>query len=61
MQRTPNLRKQKESNKTNIEEEEVDQNNMHKILITEFNEQTGRKEQTEGGKNGEKNHNEGDV
>jgi hypothetical protein len=34
---------------------------MHKILVIEFNKQTGRKEQTEGGKNGEKNHNEGDV
>jgi hypothetical protein len=39
----------------------VDRHNMHKILVTEFNEQTRRKEQTEGGKNGGKNHNEGDV
>jgi hypothetical protein len=61
MQHTPNLWKQKESNKINIEEEEVDRDNMHKILVTEFNEQTRRKEQTEGGKNGGKNHNEGDV
>jgi len=54
MQHTPNLWKQKESNKINIKEEEVDRDNMHKILVTEFNEQTRRKEQTEGGKNGGK-------
>lgn len=32
---------------------------MHKISITKFTEQTRKKEQTEGGKSGEKNHNEG--
>jgi hypothetical protein len=56
-----NFREQKESNKTNIEEKEEDQNTMHKISITKFTEQTGKKEQMEGGKNGEKSHNEGDA
>jgi hypothetical protein len=54
-----NLREQKELDKTNIEEKEEDQNTMHKISITKFTEQTGRKEQIEGGKSGDKSHNEG--
>jgi hypothetical protein len=33
---------------------------VHEISIVEFAAQTGRKEQVEGGKNGEKSHNDGD-
>ncbi len=41
-------------------EEEEDHDVVHEISIVEFATQIGRKEQVEGGKNGEKSHNNGD-
>jgi hypothetical protein len=43
-----------------IVEEEEDRDVVHEISIVEFATQTRRKEQVEGGKNGEKSHNDGD-
>ncbi len=54
-----NLREREEFKGTYTKEEEEDQDVVQEISITKFVEQTRRKEQVEGGKSGEKNHNDG--
>ncbi len=54
------IREREESEGTKIVEEEEDQDVVHEISITKFAAQTWRKEQVEGGKNREKNRNDGD-
>ncbi len=54
-----NLREQEEFKGTQTNEEEEDQDAMQEISITKFVKKTRRKEQVEGGKSGEKSHNNG--
>jgi len=53
------LREQKESESKKLKEDEENQDVVREIIVIEFVEQIGRKEQLENDKNGEKNHNKG--
>ncbi len=51
---------QKEYERTKIDKEEEDQDLVQEISIIQFIKQTGKKEEVEGGKSAERNHNNGD-